>query len=566
MYERSAIVLEKFFNDIFGFNKKVNLKNLFKNYKEMMAEIEKYQGILREEDKIISEFDEVANEIRRIQQEQKKLYNSSIKLEEERNQLFDSLDEEPKNIEKKLRKIEETIIKNNKRCEELREGFITALTNFGEKQKERNKFSRIRRTEEKEYLRILDKCKKDISEIDINTLKRIKKYYNSDNDAEKNEISDIMITNGKDEKVPFNRDVIELSIEIRSHIAKEEAFCYMTIYERTKKILSEVNGDEIKLDKYQKSLRDVSVKLAFLKAQKSYIVSFLDNERMTAIYGVKVHKQLMNETCNDFEVDMEQFNNLYELIGREISGKADDKDYLELYNKEYLKKIKEKEQKFEKEINSININTGAIMNSNFWRIEEIKNVYEVFQKEVSEKFNKDISELKIDESELEIDENAEYEDEIFKVETPGEVVEYLDEYDLEYDDYEDFSNDPQLDLDEKEDFSFETNDDEDEYEDLSDKDDLDLEDDEDDYLNSEYDKDDSIFASSNKDFLEDDEEDLLTDDEEEEEYFEDYDYDEDDDELYDDEDDTEIDLDDLEDDMDEENVDEKAILDKFFKE
>ena len=67
MYERSAIVLEKNFNTILGFDQKINLKTIYKDFKELTEEIENYQQILEEEDKIINEFDKVANEIRKIQ-------------------------------------------------------------------------------------------------------------------------------------------------------------------------------------------------------------------------------------------------------------------------------------------------------------------------------------------------------------------------------------------------------------------------------------------------------------------------------------------------------------------
>ena len=69
MYERSAIVLEKNFNTILGFDQKTNLKTIYKDFKELTEEIEDYQQILEEEDKIINEFDKVANEIRKIQQD-----------------------------------------------------------------------------------------------------------------------------------------------------------------------------------------------------------------------------------------------------------------------------------------------------------------------------------------------------------------------------------------------------------------------------------------------------------------------------------------------------------------
>lgn len=506
MYERSAIVLEKYFNGIFGFDKKINLKTIYKDYKEIIEEIQKYQSILEEEDKVINEFDDVANEIRKIQKEQKVIYKSNISLEEERNQLFDSLDEEPEIIEKKLEKIEENIHKNNQKLENLRESFINSLTQFSDKQQERNKYSRNRRAEEKNHIQIIEKCNSDMKEISINSLKNIKEFQNSTEDTYKKEIIEIMVNNGKDERVPFDRNTIENAVNIRNDIAKKEAECYITIYEKMKKLLVEIGSDEIKIDKYKKALRDVSLKLAFLKSQKMYIVSFLDNERMTAINGIKVHKQLMAESCKNLELDMEQFNNLYELILREISGKATKKVYKELYNKEYLKNIEEKEKSFEEEINNIKIKAGAIINSNYWRIEEIKNIYQVFQNEISEKFEKDLSEFKLEET-------SEIKDDIFKTEIPEEEVEYIDEYEEDVDEYED-----------------EYDEDEDE----------------------QYDEDDNN-DENNKEFEETEDEEEEYEDDEYDEYDE-YDYDDDDDEEYeDDDDDEEYEEDDDDDDYDDDN-------------
>ena len=432
MYERSATILEKNFNEIFGFNRKINLKTIFKDYKEIIEELEKYQSILEEEEKVINGFDIVASEIRKIQKEQKSIYEANINLEEEKMQLFEGLDEEPEVTEKKLKKIEEKIDKNNEKTKELRENFIKALTEFSDKQLERNKYSRARREEERKHIQILEKCNSDMEEIDPSILKSIKTFQNSDDENYKKEITEIMINNGKDERVPFDKNVIENAVNIRNEIAKKEAECYNIIYDRMKRLLVEINGDEIKLDKYKKALRDMSVKLAFLKSQKMYIVSFLDNERMAAINGIKAHKQLMTENCKNLELDMQQFNNLYELILKEISGKATKKAYKELYNKEYLKNIEEKEKNFEEEINNIKIKTGAIINSNYWRIEEIKNIYEVFQNEITEKFEKDLSEFKLEETE----QNEEIKDDIFKTEIPEEDVEYIDEYEEDYEDEE----------------------------------------------------------------------------------------------------------------------------------
>ena len=68
---------------------------------------------------------------------------------------------------------------------------------------------------------------------------------------------------------------------------------------------------------------------------------------------------------------------------KEIANKSTKKAYKELYNKSYLIDIEEKEAKFKKEKNKINLPVGTIMNSNYWRIEGIKNIYTVFYKDVS---------------------------------------------------------------------------------------------------------------------------------------------------------------------------------------
>ncbi len=506
MYERSATILEKNFNEKFGLNKKINLKTICNDYKEIIEELEKYQTILEEEEKVINGFDTVASQIRKIQKEQKNIYESNINLEEEKMQIFEGLDEEPEVTEKKLKKIEEKIDANNKKSKELRENFVEALAEFSSKQTERNKYSRARREEEKKHIQILEKCNSDMEEIDSSILKNIKEFQNSDEENSKNEIAEVMINNGKGERVPFDEEVIKTAVKIRNEIAKKEADCYLTVYDKMKKLLIEINSDEIKLEKYKKALRDTSIKLAFLKAQTMYIVSFLDNERIAAINGIKIYKQLMSENCKNLEMDIQQFNNLYELILRETQGKATKKAYKDLYNNEYLKNIEEKEKNLEEEISNIKIKTGAIINSNYWRIEEIKNVYEVFQKGITEKFEKDLSEFKLDGAE----ESTEIKDDIFKTEIPAEEVEYIDEYeedDLEEDSDEDEYED---DIDDEfEDEELEEDDDDEKYKD-------DLEDDEDDDY-EEY------------------EDDFEDDDEDEDEEYEDDFEDGDDDEEYEDE-------------------------------
>lgn len=500
MYERSAIVLEKYFNKIFGFNEKNNLKNLYNSYKNIIEETCKYQEIIEEEEKQIEQFDQIANEIRNIQQEQKKLYKSNIKLEEDRNKLFDDLDEDPALLEKKLEKIGQTILSNNERLEELKNGFTENLNEFNERQKERNKCSKARRIEEGTHIQLIEELKKELQEIDVNKIKELKQFASAETlDDIKKEIAEIMISNGKDEKVKFNEDVVEKSVNARTKIAQKEAESYILVYDKTKRLLNEIENEDIKLDKYQKTLRDVSVKLEFLKAEKEYIVSFLDNERMTAINGLKAHKVMMAEACEKFELDIEQFENLYQLVLREIAGKSTKKAYNELYNKEYLKNIEEKEKNFEEAINNIKLKAGTIINSNYWRIDGIKNIYEVFQNEITTKFGKDLSEYQLEELEEEIEDEPEEQANY----NPSEDTNESDEDLLSYD----FPEEDESDVDEEEEYF---DDDDDEY----------SEDEEDEELDEfEEDEEDKDLEDDYEEFFDDDDEDYYEEDSEDDDFF-----------------------------------------------
>lgn len=555
MYERSAIVLEKNFNTILGFDKKPNLKTIYKDYKEITEEIQKYQSILEEEDKVINEFDETANEIRKIQQEQKKLYKSNIKLEEDRNQLFDNLEDEPEVIEKKLLKIETTVSENNQKLEEIREKYIKTITEFEQKQQDRNACSKDKRAEEKKHLQLIEKITNDFKEIDKEMVKNIKTFISTDEEAVKTNIIEIMIENGKDERIPFNKAIIENAVNTRITIARREAECYMAIFEKTRRLLTELNNDDIKMDKYNKTLRDVSAKLAFLKAMKLYIVSFLDNERMSTINGIKIHNKLMEEACENFTADMEQVRKLYELIIREITNKSSKKAYKELYNKEYLKNIEDKEKNFEEEVNNIRVNAGAIINSNYWRIEEIKNIYDVFQNEVTQKFGKDLSEFQPqEENEEEIEEKTEIEDDIFKTKISDEDTEYVEEFEFDDDDeYDEADNEKEYYEDEEE-YEDEYEDDEECEDDYEDEYDENFEDDD------QYEDDGEEFDDEYEDEYEDDEDDY--DDEYEDEY-DDEDENDEDEEI--EEDDEKIEKTDSNKKENTKSNSKKGIFNKFFK-
>ena len=458
MYERSAIILEKYYNNLFGFDQKVNLKTIFKDYNELVEEMKKYQTVLEQENEVIEKFDVVAGKISKIDKEQKEISEALTGLESKRNQLFETIDELPSAIEKKLLNIEESVDEYNSRLKELREEFVEAISDFADKQKERNSASKTRREEEKYYFTVIDNVKKDFEQIDRNIVLKLRAFSKSEDKGPERKTVELMLDNGKDEKIPFNKEVMEKAAKTRFEIARIEASCYAIVYEKMRRLFDEINNDDINLKKYEKTKIDTNVKFAFLKAEKMYIVSFLDNERMTLINGKEIHEKLMEDACEKYDSDIEQINNLYRLILREIAEKSSKKGYKELYNKEYLKNIEEKERNFEQEVNNIRIKTGTIINSNYCRIDEIKNIYEVFQKEVSENYNIDAEELKIEkledeepqeetvETEPEVVDNSN--DDIFKS-TIGndEIIEYFDDEENEdatskkYSDLDDFLED-----------------------------------------------------------------------------------------------------------------------------
>ena len=523
MYERSAIVLERYFNYLFGLQKEKNLSTNYQNYISLVDELEKYQNIIDEEEKVIKSFDEVATKIQEIQKKQEKLSNINIKLEEERGKLFNALDESPSLIEKKLEKIENTIENNVQELQKLKEDFIESLKSFSDRQVERNKCSRTKRVVEANHISFIKQVTEEIQAIDISDLKKVKLFLTNEDAQIKDELIKTMMENGKNEKVKFNAEVIQKAVIARISIAKKEAEGYLLAYDKMRRLLSEIDNDTLKLSKYQKVFRDLSVKFSFLEAEKNYIFGFLDNERMTAINGEKIHTEMMKEACQNFDVDMAQIKNLYELILREVAGKSTKKAYNELYNKTYLKDIEDKEKNFAEEVNHMKIQ-GTVINSNYWRIEGIKNLYEVFQKEVSEKFNKDLSEYKIEEEEekpevdidldLDIFESSEYEEDDLD-DMSDENIENSDDEDLENEQDESYIDDEYEDDEDEEQF--------DDYE--EDEEELDEEE-----YNSEEDLEDDLEEDDYEDEFEDEEDDEEDNEYEDEEQYQESDYDEDDEE------------------------------------
>lgn len=498
MYERSAIVLERYLNKLFGFDKAINLRENFYNFSDLVEELKEYQTMVTEEEKVINKFEEVAREIQAIQKLQEKLSISNQKLEDERNKLFNAFDENPNTIQNRIEKIEKIVEENNSELKKLREEFIKTYVIFIERQKERNKFARGKRSSEEKYISTMKDANEKFKNVSVQDVQNMKRFIVGNKEDLKRSIVEIMLRNGKNERIGFNKEVINKAVDIRIEIAEKEAECYVAAYERFKKILSEVESDNIKLEKYEKFLRDNSVKLAFLNAEKEYVIDFLDNERMTVIGGPTAHRKMMEEACKNFDLDINQINNLYELILREIAGKSTKKAYNELYNKTYLRDIQAKERGFEAEVTNIKVNLGTVVNSNYWRIEGIKNIYEVFLQEVTEKFEKDLSDYKVAEIDI-IDQIQDFILEKNKLSISSnnkqprfETIKYDNsnktdnDYDSFYNDQEDNDNYSGYESDDDYYFSQEDDEDDEYYSDQDEYEEDDDDDDEYDYYDNDY--------------------------------------------------------------------------------
>ena len=100
MYERNAIVLERYFNQMFGYNMTNNIKTNFTDYSELVECLDKYKDIAEEEDSIIQDYDLIANKIRDIQKKQETLGKKDLKYQGEREELFQNIDEDAEEIKK----------------------------------------------------------------------------------------------------------------------------------------------------------------------------------------------------------------------------------------------------------------------------------------------------------------------------------------------------------------------------------------------------------------------------------------------------------------------------------
>ena len=404
MYERNAIVLERYFNQMFGFNTKNNIKTNFKDYCELVECLEKYKNISEEEENIMQEYDSIANRIREIQKTQETLNKKNLRYQQERASIFQNIDESSETIQKKLDNINNNIQNINEEIEENAQNFVQVVAEFTEETSVRTNCGRTRRSIENEYNQKLNETLDNYQDIDIEYQKRAKQFIDIETQDIEKELKEKMKKNGEKEKITFDENVLTKAIVLCVDIQKRETDILANIYDKTNRLFTEIKNNVSKIEKHKKTIRDSKSKLEFLAAIKEYLIQFLDNERLTAVNGEEEHKKLMEEACKNFDEDLLQINNLYGLLLKEIGKKITKKSYSEAYNIDYLKNLEKKAEEFDSEIKKLNLPV-TIINPNYWRIEGMKKIYDVFYKNVTEVYGRDLSEyITIEEEPEEYDE------------------------------------------------------------------------------------------------------------------------------------------------------------------
>ena len=391
MYERNAIVIERYFNQMFGLDKKNNLKTNFKDYIELVDSLEKYKKISEDEENIMQEYDMIANKIREIQNNQDALNKRNEKYQEERARIFESFDENAEAIQKKLTNINKNIEDINQEINENAKKYVNIIAEFNDKSSIRTSCERNKRKIELEYNNKLNETLDNYQDIDITYEKKAKKFIEETTEAIERELKEKIEENGKKEKIPFDKSVIEKAISLSINIYKNEVELLTYIYDKTNRLFVDIKNNATKCEKYNKIIKDQKSKYEFLSAMKNYLIQFLDNERITSVNGSIEHKKIMKEACENFDEDFAQICNLYSLLQKEIAKKATKKNYSTLYNVDYIKTLTKKAEEFDKEIKKLKISV-TVINPNYWRIEGMQKIYDVFNRAVSENYDRDLSE------------------------------------------------------------------------------------------------------------------------------------------------------------------------------
>ena len=392
MYERNAIVLERYFSKLF-FNNQNNLRENYYNYRDLFECYGTLCDAKEREKKCSDEFKAISDEILKLQQTQEKLYNKSAKFEYSRSVIFENIGEDVDKIEKHLDKVTEDVEKNDSELRDLGAKFVEAVTDYNNKNSALKEAIAQREKAQVDYDRAYSKagdCYENIPEEDLNLAKD---FISSDNKDLKKDLQETFDNNGKKEKNPFDPDVISNTINKSLEIYKAEIDVYLAGFDRITKLFEELETDSVKVDKHTKYYRDSEAKVKFLASEKEYIVQFLDNERIGAIYDKKAHRKLMLEACKKFVLDFEQIDRLYDIILKEVAGRSTKKIYKENYNKEYLINLENSSVEPSLDTGKMRQEAIAFMNLNYWRASGLRSVYDAFDDIVTSIYGIDLTEF-----------------------------------------------------------------------------------------------------------------------------------------------------------------------------
>lgn len=391
MYERNAIIFEKYFKRIFGYDEKYNLKENYLKYSNLVDCSASYSTATDSEDKIMQEYDEVANRIKVIQKKQEILSKECSDYQQKRDVVFQNIAEDAEEIKKMFEELDKKIEDNNQKIKQNEKEYVEVISSFIEKSAVRNKLGKDRKEVEADYSQALSLALETYKNLNKEILESARNFNEKTDKIEK-ELYDSIKENGKNEKVQFDSNVIKNAIKLEINIQKKEIEILCSCHDKTTRLFSEIKNNKTKIERHQKFIKDSNAKLNFLNALKEYVIQFLDNERLTAVNGETEHKKMMKESCKNFEQDLAQINNMYELFLREIAGKANKKMYKELYNFEYLKELEREAKNFESEISKLNF-VGTVIDPNHWRIDGMRKIYKVFSDEVTENYERNLSEF-----------------------------------------------------------------------------------------------------------------------------------------------------------------------------
>lgn len=392
MYERNAIVLERYFNKMFGYDMSNNIKENFKNYCELIDALENYTNTTEDEEEAMIQYDSIANKIREIQKKQALLNKKLKKYQQDRENIFETIDEDANLLQKRIDDINSNIQTVEDEIRENAQNFISVIAEFNEKSSIRTQYGKSRRKVEIEYNKILNRTLDNYKNIDINLANKAKQFIERDTKSIEEELKDRIKKNGENEKVQFSDEIVEQAIILSIDIQKRETNILSSIYEKTAKLFVDIKNNNVKTDKYKKNIIDSKSKLNFIDAIKEYLIKFLDNERMASVNGEEEYNSLMSEACKNINNDLVQINNLYALLIKEIQKKATKKMYNDMYKVEYLNNLEKSAEDFDAQVKKLKIPV-AVINPNYWRIEGMKKIYSIFNKTVTEIYNRDLTEF-----------------------------------------------------------------------------------------------------------------------------------------------------------------------------